>query len=444
MLLYHKAESFKIRFWLALLLYYHSNETSPVEAGYCVVTLLNLNDHSILRTKLKTMNSSSKPNNRIYSTIGYYGAFICLGLASAAIGPTLPGLAKNTNSSLNAISYLFASSSFGYFLGALLGGRLYDRLPGNRLIAGMLILMACSLSLVPLIPILWLLVIIMGLLGIGEGALDAGGNTLLTRTHPTNLGPYMNGLHFFFGVGTSITPIIIAQTALSSGELRWAFWIMALLFIPVIVWLFFQPSPPIHMETRHETTSSSSNRTLIWTIAALFFLYVGAEVAFGNWIYTYTIKLQLSSITQAAYLNSLFWGAFTIGRLVAIPIAARVKSQTIIWVDLTGSFICMSAILFFPSSVNVLWAAAAGTGIFFASIFPTAMVMAEEHMALTGRVTSYFLVGSSLGGMVVPWLVGQLFEPVGAWVMPVIVLACVALCLAVCLRLSTLRRIPTS
>ena len=169
---------------------------------------------------------------------------------------------------------------------------------------------------------------------------------------------------------------------------------------------------------------------------------MGAEVAFGNWIYTYAVRLQMGSITQAAYLNSLFWGAFTIGRLVAIPIAARVKAQTIIWVDLIGSFICMSAVLFFPSSITILWVAAAGTGLFFASIFPTALVMAEEHIALTGRVTSYFLIGSSLGGMVVPWLVGQIFEPVGPWTMPATVLICIALCLVVCLRIATLRKLP--
>jgi fucose permease len=34
-------------------------------------------------------------------------------------------------------------------------------------------------------------------------------------------------------------------------------------------------------------------------------------------------------------------------------------------------------------------------------------------MKITGRVTGWFFVGSSAGGMSLPWLIGQLFESVG-------------------------------
>jgi FHS family Na+ dependent glucose MFS transporter 1 len=373
--------------------------------------------------------------NKVYATIGYYGAFICLGLSTAALGPTLPGLASNTHSSLELISSLFIGRSLGYMLGSIVGGRFYDRLPGNRLMAAMLTLMAIMIFLVPLTSLLWLLVAVMLLLGFGEGAMDTGGNTLLTRIHSNNLGPYMNGLHFFFGVGTSITPIIIAQTSLRSGQLNWAYWCLALLFIPVILWLFFQTSPAIQMQTRHTTSDANSSRILIWLVAALMFLYVGAEVGYASWIYTYTVKLNLSNTIQAAYLTSLFWGAFTVGRLIAIPIAIRIKAQTILLVDLLGSFISLAAILLFPSSSTVLWISAAGTGLFFASIFPTALVLAEQRMALTGRVTGFLLVGSSLGGMSVPWLVGQLFEPIGPQVMPFVVCVTVLMCFLVFTRL---------
>ena len=51
-----------------------------------------------------------------------------------------------------------------------------------------------------------------------------------------------------------------------------------------------------------------------------------------------------------------------------------------------------------------------------ASIFPTAITMAERRVPITGQVTGWFLVASSIGAMSVPWLIGQLFEPVGPWV----------------------------
>jgi fucose permease len=48
-----------------------------------------------------------------------------------------------------------------------------------------------------------------------------------------------------------------------------------------------------------------------------------------------------------------------------------------------------------------------------ASIFPTTISWAGRRMTITGQVTGWFFVGSSLGGMVLAWLIGQLFESVG-------------------------------
>jgi hypothetical protein len=39
-------------------------------------------------------------------------------------------------------------------------------------------------------------------------------------------------------------------------------------------------------------------------------------------------------------------------------------------------------------------------------------------MTISGKITGIFLVGTSLGGLFLPWLIGQLFEPLGPAVMP--------------------------
>jgi hypothetical protein len=45
---------------------------------------------------------------------------------------------------------------------------------------------------------------------------------------------------------------------------------------------------------------------------------------------------------------------------------------------------------------------------------------------MTGGITGLFLVGSSLGGMTVPWLIGQFFESVGPRVFPAFLVGAVA------------------
>ena len=42
--------------------------------------------------------------------------------------------------------------------------------------------------------------------------------------------------------------------------------------------------------------------------------YVGAEVGVGGWLYSYAIAMELADTTSAAYLTSVYWGAFMLGR----------------------------------------------------------------------------------------------------------------------------------
>ena len=176
-------------------------------------------------------------------TAAYFVAFIVLGIVTSSLGPTLPGLAEQTGSQLSQISFLFTTRSLGYLLGSLLGGRLYDRVKGHPLMAGALLLMSIALSLVPTLSILWWLAFVLLFIGIGEGMLDVGGNTLIVWLHGKKVGPFMNGLHFFFGVGAFLSPILAAQVILITGTVGGAYWLFALLVLPVALWILRLPSP---------------------------------------------------------------------------------------------------------------------------------------------------------------------------------------------------------
>ena len=90
-------------------------------------------------------------------------------------------------------------------------------------------------------------------------------------------------------------------------------------------------------------------------------------------------------------------------------------------------------ILLWPDSVLALWAGSIGLGLFMASIFPTTLMLAGERMRVTGAMTGWFLAGASVGGMSLPWGIGQAFVGTGAGAMPVLVLAAVAVNLLVIL-----------
>lgn len=338
----------------------------------------------------------------------------------AISGPALPWLARHTASRLDQISIIFIASSLGYMAGSHLGGRAYDRFPGHRIQAMALLLISLSAALVPVMHSLWFLVAVLFLLGIFQGALDVGCNTLLTWIHGEKVGPFMNGLHFFFGVGSFLAPLIFARVVLASNEIHWVYWIFSLLTVPLAAWLWFLPSPPIRRRIENATSQKPINGLFI--VFVLFFLFsVGLELGYGNWIYTFSARLHLASEIGAAYLTSAFWGAFSVGRLLGIGISSRFRPQTILVTDLAGCLVAFAILLFWPNSSLALWTGTIVMGLSIASVFATGMAFAEQRLSLTGVLTGWIIVGGGFGGLVFPWLIGQLFDRISPHItMPVL------------------------
>jgi len=380
------------------------------------------------------MNTTSphKPSHKLLLTAAYYLSFIVLGLLTAAEGPALPGLAENTASTLDRIGLIFVFGSLGYLLGSLLSGRAYDRLPGHRLMAFTLLLISLCAALVPFMRSLGFLLLVLFFLGLAKGALDVGGNTLLLWVHGGKAGPFMNGLHFFFGLGAFVAPLVLARMLLVTGEIWWAFWIIALLCLPMSIWLWTLPEPPAQVNA-DENGNAPFPLLPVALLVLAFVLYVGAEVGFGNWVYTYALRLGLGTEITSAYLNSAFWGTFTLGRLLGVWVSTRARAAAILFVDLMGCLASLGAILLWPDSAPALWAGAIGLGLFMASVFPTTLMLAGERMRVTGAMTGWFLAGASVGGMTLPWAIGQAFVRIGAGAMPLLVLVAVAFNLLVIL-----------
>jgi fucose permease len=75
----------------------------------------------------------------------------------------------------------------------------------------------------------------------------------------------------------------------------------------------------------------------------------------------------------------------------------------------------------------MLWMGTILFGISQASIFPTFLTLAEERMHVTGTVAGLFLVGAGVGGMILPWSIGQAFVRAGATAMMVMIFISIVL-----------------
>jgi MFS transporter, FHS family, Na+ dependent glucose transporter 1 len=385
------------------------------------------------------MSSSSNSVNHahpIVATIAYYLSFIILGLTTAAAGPSLLRLADHTASPLNIISYIFVMSSLGYLIGSFFGGRIYDRFSAHKFMSITLVIMALTCILIPISRSLALLLFAMFLNGLAASILDVGCNTLLLWTHGEKAGPFLNGLHFFFGVGSLIAPLLFAQVLLVTGDIEWLYWSFAIVSVPMAIWFWFLQEPK-HAGRTEEASSAIFPGWPVLVMAALFFLYVGLELGFGNWIYTYALKLNLENEITAARLAAAFWGAFTFGRLLGVWVSTRLRSKPILVMDIIGCAISIAIVILWRQSSTALWIGTLGLGLSMASIFPTLIMLAGERMVITGTITGWFLVGAGAGSMLLPWLIGQIFVITGPQAMTtVLVVALVSFVLVLLLFLN--------
>jgi MFS transporter, FHS family, Na+ dependent glucose transporter 1 len=378
----------------------------------------------------------------ILTFVTYSVCFISLGLAMAALGPMLPSLADLTGVSIAKISFVFTANSLGYMIGSAGGGRLYDRFKGHWLMVLALVLMAIGGTLIPLLSQYVLLLFVLFLLGLGMGLVDVGANVNLLWIFQSRVGPYMNALHFFFGVGSFLSPIILTIVMTwSGGSITWPFWVLSLLFLPGLMGLILLPSP-INPEAHDETkTSNKPDVRLIVLMMALFFLYVAVEAGYGGWIFTYATGVNIANDTTASYMNSLYWGMLTLGRLIAVPLARKIKPATMLIGNFVFSVLFLAVILVWPVSPIMIWVGSAGLGFALSSVFPTLLALGETRLKITGAVTGLFFLGSSLGGTVVPMLLGQIYEYIGSYqlMLTLFALTCVGLIVLVSMILASNR-----
>ena len=352
-------------------------------------------------------------SHRTAQTICCYIAFIAIGLAAGLLGPTLVGLAKQTNSSFAEIGFVFTVHSIGYVVGSTVFGKFYDRVAGHKILAVMVVMLSAALLLMPLSNVLWMLLCAAFLLGTAEGTGQVGVNTLLVWLYNQKSTPFLNGAHFFFGVGALTSPIIVAQFLTAGYEFGAAYRFVAVLILPAILLFLLVPSPAVKSDEKTEN-KEPIKYGLVALVALFYFLYLGTEISFGGWISTFAVSLNLGDEATAAYLASVFWSALTFGRLIAIPLSVKLKPRTLLIADLVLALVGFAIIGFGGNSYAATLAGTLVIGASFASIYPTMFSFAGNRLNVSGRVAGFFVMGGSFGSMLFPLLAGVLFERSGA------------------------------
>jgi len=432
--------------------------------------------------------------------LSYCGIFMLYGMTDELLGPTLIELSCLASKPLKSMSWMFFSHDLGLLCGTLIGGVIVSRVDVNMTIAVCLICNALCMAILPVMHKYSHMLFLVLLYGVFLGSPDTLSNVTLIETFGKEVAPYMQGVHFFYGFGAFISPLIarpflrrtctynvnttkffasrnesrglsfdnttgywiqkkVEHVQDNSSDVMYAYWIVSISHVPVIFglsWLYFRKhlehvkgnyrgsfvsltadddnTPvasldllPYALETTfwEKLQKNSKQRLLAVTVlcSIIMYLYEGMMAMYGGYVYSYAVKSVVSMTSdQGAYLTSMYWGFFSLGRFICILLAFAISPKAMLMGNVVGCLISSIILAAGHASQNAVYTGTCLLGLFLSSTAPTLISMAEQYVDLTAHTTSMLVVSAALGELTMPVIVGQAFEKIGAGVVPGVVL----------------------
>ncbi|HEY4052830.1 MAG TPA: MFS transporter [Terriglobales bacterium] len=356
------------------------------------------------------MNSSAlsdQTGSSSAATLLVHVNFLLTGIVMTFLGPLLPLLTVRwgINDALAGRLFLvqFVSSMLGMFCSAPAVRRYGYR---TTFIVG-LALMATGISLLGAASY-WIGVIAVGVLGAGHGITTPAGNLRTAEVNPQRSASALNVINAVWGIG-AMSPAFLIDLARKLQHPAWFLYgtaiALAALLLAFAIFPFVPDSNAAGLRPGASQSVAWPKPSMLLLIGAIFFLYVGAETAFGQWVATYAHRLEPGR-SLWTMMPSFFYGALLAGRISA-PLALRfVPETTVASTGLTLAFLGGLALL---GARGLTWiipgSLLAGFGL--ASIFPISVSLFPRWFRESARSASGAVFASgNMGGAVLPWLVG--------------------------------------
>jgi fucose permease len=349
----------------------------------------------------------------------YLLGFALIGIALSALGPALSHLRDRLHTNDGGVATVFAAQAIGYILGTFVAGRVLDRGRGHQWWSAAMVVATLGVAVGGSMPDLATTSAVFAVVGGACGLSDVCGNTLIMWSRPEGPGSLLNALHLFFAIGALSAPLLVNRSLHFTHSLAGVAVPMGMVTIVASARMLRSPAP---VRTRLDTVARShagGARSLhVVLVCVFFFAYVGLEGGFAGWLHTYTEQIHYGGAGTATGMITMFWVGFALGRVVAIWLAARFSAGWIVAVSC--SFCVGASALFavFRGGGPMLWVVTFVLALSVAPQYASMMAFAESHLALSGKNTAAIIGASGFGGLLLPWLLGQLFDAVGPKALP--------------------------
>jgi len=191
----------------------------------------------------------------------------------------------------------------------------------------------------------------------------------------------------------------------------------------------YSSSTSVPITDSKELHFKGDRRVIIVTAGFILFFYVGAETGFGSYLPVYAYKKGLLAESKSSLLNSVFWFAFFLGRVLGVPMSRRYTPQQLIRGDILVAVVSLTILIVFNKSIAVLWVTSCLFGLAAASLYASVIALVERTIALNGTVMGVLVFMTCSGEALFPFFMGLAFDlPAGPLSMMLITVSMMVCC----------------
>lgn len=362
-----------------------------------------------------------------------YIVFISLGLPDSVFGVAWPvlhtdlGIAESFASVYSIIVGLCTGGA------SFLAGVLLRKFGTPRVTFVSILVTSAGLFGMSFANNIWMMIIFAIVLGYGAGAIDTGLNNYVALHYKAR---HMSWLHCFWGVGVTLSPIIMSAFLKNSGDWRVGYRVIAViqLCIALIVLVFLRKWIKIDAPADDENTKNQkgslkiifSEKGILLSILSIGF-YCSMEFIIGTWGATYFVNVFSFSPDRASLWVSLYYGGIMLGRFISGFIADKLKDDCMILGGLGLSFI--GAVLLAVPSGAVAAAGLLIVGTGFGPVFPSILhsIPSRFGSEFSSDITGFHMGGAYALGFISQFVFGFVGSRTTFSFMPFLLMAFAAL-----------------
>lgn len=361
-----------------------------------------------------------------------YIAFVSLGFPDSLFGVTWPvvhiefGLPESFGSVYSVVT---AVSTGGI---AFIAGPLLRKFGTGRVTFFSTLLTALGLIGISLSPNIIVMMICTIIMGYGAGAIDTGLNNFVSLHYKAK---HMNWLHCCWGLGVTLSPMIMSAFLGGDSSWRGGYRVVALIQFAIALIILaslkkwnIQPQDAAEAEDAQKNLPKKSfldllkEKGMITSILSLG-LYCAGEFTIGTWGATYAVNVLAVSPDKAAKWISLYFCGIMLSRIVAGFLSEKLSDNTLIKGGMALAGAGMLVLLLPVGEASLIGLFLIGMG--YGPVFPSVLHSVPQRFGkdYSADITGYHMSGAYGVGFAVQFAFGYIASATTFAIMPFTLIA---------------------